>query len=96
MMEITIDEIKTAFARVVQHLEDTERTVFRAEVDYYWDVPTDTRYDNYDKPVEFTIGQISEEIRDVKKVAADDSEPIGDDLRCIGVVLRLIGETWTA
>lgn len=94
-MEITLAELRAAFEKVIRHLEDTDRSIFRAEVDFYWDIPMDQRYDVYSEPVELTVGQISEEITDVKRITAENREAIGDDLRCIGVLLRLMGEKWT-
>jgi hypothetical protein len=54
--------------------------------------PTDQRYDRYDEPREHTIGQLSDDLRELKLMIDGHRPMVGGGLVWLAAILRRIGE----
>lgn len=91
-MDITISELRAAAAILFDHLEHTGRTRVTIPHDYYWDIPSELIYDPAAEPGEFTLGQLSDDINEMRKIVDGEKDPLGYALVWLGALLRAVGE----
>lgn len=62
-------------------------------VDYYWSIPRDQRYDVYQEPSALTIGQVHEDLDNLRRLLAEaDPVVLPQALRWLGAVLTAVGD----
>lgn len=93
-VQITTTELRQAMARLLDHLDDTGRTVLTIAKDYYWSIPVNQRYDASKEPTEFTVGQLSDDWSELRRIIDGQSPPLGYALVWFGAVVRAIGEEY--
>lgn len=91
-MKITTAEIRRALDLALSEFDSHGSTEWNIEPDFYWDVLSDARYDSHDAPEELGVGQLSDDIRRVKEIAAGSKSPVPMSLVWIGSILRFAGE----
>ncbi len=91
-MKISIDDVRKVVGLLLSHLEETEGDLVNVEQDFYWHVPTDGRYDSYSPP-SLSVGQLSDDIEQLRGLLDGSKEPLGSDLMWLAQVLRAIGES---
>jgi hypothetical protein len=92
-MKIDIADVKRVFETLVAHLEQTNQSTHEIEWDYYWDVPTEDRYNPYVDPKELNMGQLTDDWQELIKIADGDMPPVGPALMWLSSILRAIGES---
>lgn len=91
-MRVTTGELRQALTTLLDHLEETGHSEMEIESDFYWDTPTEGRYDAYSEPNELTIGQLSDDWSRTQQIACGKEEPTGYGLVWAASVLRAVGE----
>lgn len=91
-MKITTQEIKHALQLLLAEFESHGASEWEINEDFYWDVPPDARYDSYEKPAELTLGQLSEDVREVRSIAGGDKPSVPLGLVWLSTILRFAGE----
>jgi hypothetical protein len=91
-MRVTTDELRAAANALLQHLDDTGYGVVDLDADYYWSVAPDQRYNVYEEPVDLSVGQLSDDLAEVRAIGTGEKEPIGYGLVWLSSVLRAVGE----
>ena|SRR5215510_9947097 len=96
-MHVTTDELRAAAELLLSHLENKGVTSITVCKDYYWDVPAAARYDRYQEPTKHTIGQLSDDMTELKRMMEGTRPPIGYGLVWLAAVRRLTveGVWWT-
>jgi hypothetical protein len=93
MTEVTVTELRAAAELLFSHLERKGIRSVTLPEDDYWDVPADIRYDPYDKPTRHTIGQLSDDLTELRQMM-DGSRPlVAWGFVWLAVLLRRVGET---
>jgi hypothetical protein len=90
-MDVKVSQLRAATERLLAHLE-SKRDSVQLDVDYYWSIPAQQRYDPYAEPREFTMGQLSDDWMEVEKIAKGEAEPIGYALTWLATILSAVGE----
>jgi hypothetical protein len=85
-------ELRAAFDALMMHLESTGHAEIAVDDDYYWFVPRESRYDPQQQPTELTIGQLSDDAREIRAIADGSKEPIGYALVWLAALLTHFGE----
>jgi hypothetical protein len=91
-MKITTQEIRRALELLLEDFEVHGATEWEFDEEYYWDVPSDQRYDNYNQPTQLTTGQLTEDMERVRLIARRENAPVPLGLVWLSNVLRLAGE----
>lgn len=91
-MRVSTDELRQAMEVLLRHLEETGQKEFQIDEDFYWSVPKEALYDQYEPPGELSIGQLTSDWDEVKEILERRKEPIGYALVWLSSVLRAIGE----
>ena len=92
-MEVHIGELKEIIDTVFETLRS--RGVDRVDIphDFYWSIPGLRRYSPYEEPRELTMGQLSDDMHELRRIHADDAPVTCYALVWAAAVLRAIGET---
>jgi hypothetical protein len=90
-MTVDIEELRAIIAKLLDAVETNEAEV-EIEADYYWDVPNDDRYDRYASPTQLTIGQLSDDWNELKRIGRGEAAALPYALVWASSILRRIGE----
>ena len=93
MASVSVSKLKAAASALLEHLEKTAGEEINIEEDFYWDIAMQKRYDQYEEPKEFTVGQLSSDLDEVMALAEGTKEPVNYGLVWLSQVLRRVGES---
>lgn len=91
-MEVTIAELRIVANRLFDNLDKAGRQAITIPHDYYWSVPQDERYDPYKQPSELTLGQLSDDIRELRRIATGEAQPLAYAFVWFSSIARALGE----
>ena len=91
-MELNVAKLKRASDSIFQHLCDIGITTVSLPRDHYWSIPKKAKYDVYGRPADFTIGQLSEDVKELNRIAEGEADSITYAFVWLGTVLQAIGE----
>jgi hypothetical protein len=92
-MEVSIDRLRAISDALLAHLERKGINSVTISDDFYWDVPAEIRYDQYQEPTRHTIGQLSDDLNELNRIADGAVPIIGYGFVWLAAVLRRVGET---
>ena len=92
-MNISVAELRAVANQLFDHLEVRQGEQLEIATDYYWAIPRATRNDPTATPHDLTIGQLSDDLRELRRILNHESEPINYALVWLAAVLREVGET---
>jgi len=91
-LEINIDEIEKAMLQLFNELRTKKGNIIEIEaIDYYWAINAHELYNPYNDPTELTLGQINDDLNELKKLANNESKPVSLDFVKISSILTMIG-----
>ena len=91
-MKIRCVDLRRIAEVLLGHLEEVGQDEFEIDKDFYWEVPSSNRYDQYDEPVDLTAGQLSDDWSELEGILSGAKEPIGYGLVWLASILRVLGE----
>jgi len=88
-MKINIDELQDVLTTLLLRLKDYRGDEVELENDYYWDLSSKEVYDPCKEPVDFSIGQLTDDWGTIKNnVKSDDLIPY--DLERLSRILKVL------
>ena len=91
-MKVTISELRSISENLFVHLEKMGLDTIDIENDFYWVISEEKRYNAYNEPKEFTLGQLTDDWSELKQILQGENEPIAYALAWLSSILRVIGE----
>ena len=91
-MKVTTKELRRSIDQLLTHLEDGGATEFEIEEDFYWNVSVSERYLPYEEPRALTLGQLSDDLDELRAIRDGQKEPVGYALVWAASILSRIGE----
>jgi hypothetical protein len=91
-MRIAIEELRAVSEILLAHLEKESGAAIELNKDFYWSVPSVERYDSYRKPSKLSVGQLSDDWMELKRIQTGQGEPVGYGLVWLGAVFQALGE----
>jgi hypothetical protein len=88
-MNINIDEIQKITFLLLAKVKESQGNDIQITKDYYWDITDDESYNPYAEPEHITLGQLSDDVEEVKRLLYSD-EAIMYDLRRIAIILKAL------
>ena len=89
---VSTTELREALDAILRNLEEHGISEIELQDDYYWDVPQDERYGIREQPAQLDVGQLTDDVNELKRIVRGDSPPYGLGLIWLASVLRRIGE----
>lgn len=90
-MKIRISELREAANLLFDHLERSGHAEIEVDRDFYWSIPDDKLYAAYEEPSGFTMGQLSDDCQELRKISSGQREPISYALVWLSSILRFVG-----
>lgn len=91
-MRIKVDDLRATAEILFSYLEATGQGEVTIPHDFYWNVPTEGRYDSYEEPTELDVGQLTEDWDRLQNIRQGQSPPVAYALVWLAAVLRAVGE----
>lgn len=91
-MKITIAELRRVTEKHLRHLEERGVTAVDLEQDFYWSIPSEQLYNTDEEPSGLEVGQLVDDVEELRRVDRGEKEPIGYGLVWLSAVLRAVGE----
>ena len=90
---VPVDTLRRAAEVLLDRLEDVAGTEVVIQQDMFWIIQPEQRFDLYVEPTEFTIGQLSESLDNVRRILEEPDLAISFGLVWLADLLRVAGET---
>ncbi len=91
-IKINIEEIEKAMLELFNELRAKKGNLIEIEpLDYYWSIDGGELYNSYNTPAELTLGQITDDLQEIKNIANQQSKPVSLDFVKISSILTMIG-----
>jgi hypothetical protein len=76
----------------MSHVEASGVKEVEIDEDFYWSIPPETRYSPYEDPGEPTLGQLSDDLSELRAMANGQKDVVGYGLVWLASILRRLGE----
>jgi len=90
-MKVSVVELREVANLLFDHLECSGHAEIEVDADFYWSVPPDKTYSVYEEPVGLTIGQLSDDARELNAIRTGAKQPIAYALVWLSALLRFVG-----
>jgi hypothetical protein len=88
-MKVKISEIESVLTLLLTNLKEKVGNEITIDSDYYWENSPDEVYDPYKKPKDFTLGQLSDDMQELRRLTSSE-DTITYDLNRISRILKAI------
>ena len=88
-MKVNIDEIQKITSLLLSKLKESKGSEIEISNDYYWDISQDELYSPYEEPKNITLGQLSDDLEEVQRLAKSD-DAIMYDLKRLSNILKVL------
>ncbi|UUV22016.1 hypothetical protein [Paenimyroides aestuarii] len=88
-MKINIDELQKVTIFLLSKLKENSGEEIEISNDYYWNILDDELYNPYEKPTDLTLGQLSDDLEEIKRLINSD-DAIMYDLKRLAVIFKAI------
>lgn len=92
-MKVNVAELRIVANKLLDHLEATGHAEVGVDVDFYWEISSKQRYEPYVEPGPLSMGQLSDDWTELKRIAEGQALPVSYALVWLASILRRIGET---
>lgn len=89
---ITISDLKKISSKLFKHLELLNIDKIKIAHDYYWYIPPEEKYKPEKNPKDLSLGQLSDDLRDIKDLLKEEYDPIVHNFLDLAPILAHIGE----
>jgi hypothetical protein len=89
-IRVELSELRRVSTLLFDQLEKTVGSEVILEKDFYWAVEPDDKYNPYDQPSNFSLGQLSECLTNIKSMSEENVLSFG--LVWLSSLLMIIGE----
>ncbi len=93
-METTIspNELVRALSLILREAGFADDEQIPIDKDFYWEVLWEQRYDSYEEPRKLSLGQLSDDLKEIRGILAGQRDAIPYCLVWLSSLLRVIGE----
>jgi hypothetical protein len=91
-MKISLKTVRSAFLTAMDYVEKRYGPDVELDVDYYWSIPKEAKYDTRQVPTHSDMGSLVHDYSEVEKLAKGEHDIVGYDLVYIGTLLQALGE----
>lgn len=90
--EVNLNDLRDVFNCVCNHLIESGRDTVTLPHDYYWHIATSDRYDVTKRPEELTLGQLTDNWKELLKTKNGESPAVGYAFVWLAAILESVGE----
>ena len=90
--KLKLSELEKALSIIFAHYREEGIEEFPLDMDYYWSIDKEQRYDPYKDPKDIGLGQLYDDAEAIERLLSSKDGAIGYHLVCLSTLLRYIGE----
>jgi len=87
-MKVKIDDLEKVLILLFAQLRENVGDILEINNDFYWDIPAEDLYNAYEEPKKLTLGQLSDDLNEIKRLIASPDEAISYDLKRISNIIK--------
>ena len=91
-MKINVEDLRSVSNILLDHIKENGYEVIEIQEDYYWNIPKQEKYNNFEDPSNLDIGQLSDDWNELQKLLSSQKDPLAYHLVWLAAILRVIGE----
>jgi hypothetical protein len=91
-MKLRLTELRQAAEIILSQLAMEGLDEIELTKDYYWSIPKEQRYDPYAKPSELTLGQLSDDWKEIHRLVTGEQEAAPYHLEWLSSLLRYVSD----
>lgn len=95
-MQVNIEEIAEITSLLLSKLRESKSNRIQLHNDFYWDIPAEELYNPYQEPKSITLGQLSDDLKEITRLKNQNDAIIYDLKRVASILLALSLENQTA
>lgn len=89
-MKVNIDEIQKITFLLLSNLREQKGNEIELENDFYWDISSNELYKPYDEPKDISLGQLSDDLKEVQRLSQSSDDAIPYDLKRIAELIKAL------
>lgn len=93
-MRVKLETLEKVIHVAFEHMREHGVEELELDKDYYWNIPSEEKYDRYDQPTNLDLGQLSEDWRDIVNISENTSDILCVHLRAVSSIMRYIAEKY--
>ncbi len=91
-MKIHVNELEKAFTLLITELREHNGDEIEIDKeDFYWSITGNELYNPYEEPKSLTMGQLSDDLEHINKIATATLPPVSYDFVKMSSIFQLIG-----
>lgn len=91
-MKLNIAELEQVLTTLLTELREQNGAEIEIEKeDFYWTIPPENLYNPYEKPQELMLGQLSDDLEHLHKLATHELPVVGNDFVKLSSIFQIIG-----
>ena len=91
-IELRIESLRQTLNVVLGKLESVHGDCLKLDKDYFWSIPAEQRMNVYEQPTGLTVGQLSELVESMERLADDPERVTVVDAVKLAELLRTAGD----
>jgi hypothetical protein len=91
MIEVSTADLRRATTLLLDYLDQNGHCTIRVDHDYYSEILDADRFNLGAQPNELGVGSLCEDIEDLRRILARETEPLGYGLVWLAAILDAIG-----
>jgi len=91
-LTFSLEELEQITQLLFKHLRDKGKLQFELTEDYYWHISKDERYNPEVTPKALDLGQLTDDLSQLRRAASGQSELVTFDLTELASILTFVGE----
>ena len=95
-MRVNINNLQKIISLLLLKLKEAKGNEIEIENDFYWDILSDELYNPYNEPKNISLGQLSDELKEILRLQTTDDAIIYDLKRVSNILKALSIENPTA
>jgi len=93
--EISIAELRKVFELILSSINIQESTKLKIDHDYYWEIyPSEAFNVLNDKTPEIVVGQLTDDMSELKEILEKKRKPIGHDLEYLANIILYFSQKY--
>ena len=90
---VPVSLLRATAQSLLDHLEEVQGDTVSLTHDFFWAIPQEQLYDPYVSPSDLTLGQLTESIANLQRIADDTDLEVSYALVWLADVLRAVGQS---
>ena len=91
-MNVNIKELELIIKLLLSKIQMQQGMNIILDNDYYWNIPQEELYNPYSEPKNLTLGQLSDDLKEIERLLICEDDAISYDLNRVACILKAISD----